>query len=163
VKALVEQMRKQPERIWSSPEVAGVMDVVQAALTAHLDPAIRHQVIHRKLENGRCQYALKPFPVAEAPAPTPTAAPTWTAPLMVAPRDGSDQIHVNPPPPPKPAPPAEAPQPEEEVAASPFSFLIHDDGDVDMYGVIELEDGGVRMTPAMVAKLKRMITWMPAA
>lgn len=43
-----------------------------------------------------------------------------------------------------------------------FNAAAWVDGDVDLYGLIELEDGGHRMTPAMLAKFKRLVTWMPA-
>jgi hypothetical protein len=43
-----------------------------------------------------------------------------------------------------------------------FNAAAWADGDVDLYGLIALDDGGHRMTAAMVAKLKRLITWMPA-
>lgn len=59
--------------------------------------------------------------------------------------------------------------PEEEgdapagEAMQEFQAAAWADGDVDLYGLIELDDGGFRMTPTMVAKLKRLIAWMPAA
>lgn len=61
------------------------------------------------------------------------------------------------------------PEPDEEdapadpagkpAAQADFYAAAWDNGDVDLYGVVELEDGGFRLTPAMVQKLKRLITW----
>jgi hypothetical protein len=53
----------------------------------------------------------------------------------------------------------------EADAAEPgeFQAAAWADGDVDLYGLIALDDGGHRLTPAMVLKLKRLISWMPAA
>ena len=55
------------------------------------------------------------------------------------------------------APATEAAQPQEEFRAAHWS-----DGDLDLYGLIELDDGGYRLTPEMVAKVKRLIAWSPA-
>lgn len=54
------------------------------------------------------------------------------------------------------------PEQEEPVEPPAFSAAAWVDGDVDLYGLIELEDGGYRMTADMVIKLKRLISWMPA-
>lgn len=88
VKVLTAAMAADPQRIWSSPEVAEVMEVHQGALTAHLDSAIRHGAMYRRLVNGRCQYSLRPFP-AEAPPPA-LDIPRFVPPQMRAPREGSD-------------------------------------------------------------------------
>jgi hypothetical protein len=52
---------------------------------------------------------------------------------------------------------AAASEPEQKD----FNAAAWADGDVDLYGLIELDDGGHRLSPAMVSKLKRVITWMP--
>jgi hypothetical protein len=64
--------------------------------------------------------------------------------------------------------PADEPEEDEDdrgtVAASgeeDFHFCIHSDGDVDLHGLIALENGGYRMTAEMFAKLRRVTTWMP--
>jgi hypothetical protein len=58
--------------------------------------------------------------------------------------------------------PGEEPAAKEGAEVKEFNAAAWADGDVDLYGIIELDDGGYRLTPAMVAKLKRVITWMPA-
>lgn len=52
--------------------------------------------------------------------------------------------------------------PAETNEPVPFNAAHWADGDVDLYGLIPLEDGGHRMTAEMVGKLKRLITWTPA-
>lgn len=47
--------------------------------------------------------------------------------------------------------------------AEEFQAAAWADGDVDLYGLIPLDDGGHRMTPAMVLRLKKLIAWMPGA
>jgi len=95
---VVEAMRAEPARIWTSADVAQVMEVQQAAVTAHLDTAIKHQVIFRKLENGRCQYSVKPFPVDDIRIPqVPTGG--YVPPQMIATRPGSEVPRKTLPPP----------------------------------------------------------------
>lgn len=52
----------------------------------------------------------------------------------------------------------QAPAAEQEE----FKFTVHSDGDVDLFGVVELENGGYRLTRDMVAELKKFIAWIPA-
>jgi DNA-binding transcriptional ArsR family regulator len=53
------------------------------------------------------------------------------------------------------------PEDEGEEGPEEFNAAAWADGDVDLYGIIPLDDGGFRLTPEMVTKLKRVITWMP--
>lgn len=56
-----------------------------------------------------------------------------------------------------------APENDEAPVPADFNAAHWADGDVDLYGLIPLEDGGHRMTREMVAKFKRLIAWSPAA
>jgi hypothetical protein len=53
----------------------------------------------------------------------------------------------------EPAEPAEPTEPEE------FNASLHLDGDLDLYGLVELEDGGWRITRENLVRLKKLITW----
>lgn len=127
VKLLADAMAADPQRIWTSPEAAQVMEVHQGALTAHLDSAIRNGAIFRRLVNGRCQYSLKPFAAVDA-----LEIPKFTgvAPQMKAPREGTDvrlpsRAPGTPPAPagtaaPAPtAPPAPTPAPTPAATSAP--------------------------------------------
>lgn len=46
---------------------------------------------------------------------------------------------------------------EGEPAPSGFQAAAWADGDLDLYGLIELEDGGYRLTAAMVKPLRRLL------
>lgn len=160
VKVLVDAMRADPERVWTSPEAAKVMEVHQGALSAHLDTAVRNACIYRRLEAGRCQYALKPF---DAPPPLSVPAATWTPPRMVAPRPGSDQPAA--PSAPAPAPvAAEAEHELEEVqedSAPEFDACMWLDGTLTIYGAQENEDGSISLLPDQVTTLRRRLAWAP--
>lgn len=78
VKNVLEAMRAEPERIWTSVDVAKVLEVNSASVSAHLDTSIRHGLIYRQIVAGRVQYNTRPF------------APAYVPPQMTAPREGSD-------------------------------------------------------------------------
>lgn len=183
VKLLADAMAADPQRIWTSPEVANVMQVHQGALTAHLDTAVRNGAIFRKLVNGRCQYSPKPFPADAADIVVPTFT-GFVPPKMTAPRAGSDVPHVNPPREPVPpaataAPvPAPAPMPapaviaEESAAveeanvedeAVEFDFCVYRNGTVQVWGLQANDDGSVSISPEQLAELRNPIACMPPA
>lgn len=56
--------------------------------------------------------------------------------------------------------PAEVPAGEAE--AEPFDACFWLDGDVDLHGLIELEDGGYRILAKDVRRLRERLAWMPA-
>lgn len=92
VAKLMEEMRQQPDRIWTSQELAAAMDLHPKAITSYTDAAIRNGALYRKLENGRCQYSLKPFPAAPLADGVNVSAPTWRPPTMTPPRGTSAPI-----------------------------------------------------------------------
>lgn len=90
------------------------------------------------------------------PAAVPGPAATWAPPKMVAPR--GEAAGPAPAPIPQPPAPSPAPMPAEEEAVE-FDASLHLDGDLDLYGLIELENGGWRITRENLTRLKRIITW----
>lgn len=61
---------------------------------------------------------------------------------------------------PEVAPPAEPePQPEEEPE---FDFAIYRSGAMLLWGVQQLEDGSILLSPEQVADIRRQIAWLPA-
>lgn len=175
VGTLVDAMRADIGRIWTSAEAAKVMDVSQGALSAHLDPAIRHGTLHRKLENGRCQYSLRPFlpPPPPAPAPQEPRIPEFRKDFkadQLPPQHGDETLApvVKPdtrmswPPASTPAPSASpAPDPEpkalEETEEVAFNAALWADGDLVIYGAQENDDGSVTLSTEKVRKLCRLL------
>lgn len=51
----------------------------------------------------------------------------------------------------------------EVVPEAAFDAKLHLDGDLDLYGLVELEDGGYRITRDNLARLKQLITWASPA
>lgn len=58
--------------------------------------------------------------------------------------------------------PAGASAEEEAPHEQPLTWSIWDDGDVDLFGLVELENGGYRIQAKDVARLRRMLAWLPA-
>jgi hypothetical protein len=225
VKALIDAMRAAASErpVWTSTDVAKVLETSTNAVPAFVDPSIRHGVIFRKLENGRSQYSLKPFPPSAtvAPgAPRETTATGWKPPQMACTRPGAgtpapgarrhDTVDGLAPGAPRIYPdepredafakmaaarqerretagdtengrPAEKvqerqePQPaltieldeplddqRQEEDAEPLTWAHWDDGDLDLFGLVELENGGYRIQAKDVARLRRMLAWLPA-
>lgn len=164
VAALADAMRSDPGRIWSSTDVAKVMEVQQGAVSAMLDAAIRNGAIYRRLDNGRCQYALRPFLPAATPAPSP--APRIPVigkdlkPATLTPQHGDETTRQAPPPAPT-TPPAPAPEPDpvaegsEEVVE--FNAALWADGQLTMVGVTHTEDGGIVLDADQTRKLCRLL------
>lgn len=168
VAVLADAMRKDPGRIWTSQEVAAVMNISQAAVSAHLDAPIRHGAIHRKLENGKCKYNLRPFVEAPAPALQQPRIPVFKTDFSeknLPPQHGDGTIIPAAAPPPTP-PPTQAPAPQPDPAAEvhadpgeevPFNACLWIDGDLHLYGLVELEDGGYAIPAANLVKLCRLL------
>lgn len=51
---------------------------------------------------------------------------------------------------------------EEQQEPVPFNAAYWADGDVVLYGLPEMEDGGVLLSAENLAKLRKMVAWMPA-
>jgi hypothetical protein len=179
LKILVDAMRAEPERVWTSPEVAKLMDVQQGALTAHLDSAIRNGAIFRRMAANRCQYSARPFEAPAAPAVVePPKPPAFVPPQMTAPRAGSDvpapSRAPGPPRPPAPTPapvlvpaPAvqadaevleEEPEAEEEVE---FDYCVYRNGAMQLWGVQVNVDGSVSIAPEQLMEIRARVAWLP--
>jgi hypothetical protein len=190
VKTLIDAMGSDPRRVWSSEEVAKVLGVAafRSTLLAHTDSACRNGAMYRRMPaSGELQFRLIPFeasavettstgwkppqmactrPAAGSVAPVPGArfVPTLAETVEVA-----ASVAVAPSPQPT-APPQAAPAAADAsipVAAGAeevdeFNAKNWLDGDLDLYGLIELEDGGHRIQAKDVARLRRMIAWLPA-
>lgn len=171
VAILAEAMRGGPGRIWSTKEVARLMDVKESAVGSHLDTAIRHGAIFRKLENGRCQYALRPFLPAPPPAPQEPRIPVfsdWRPAPMGASRGEPQQLAPGPAAPSTPAPAPNLPtcaisQTDPKCLTTPkeaepeFNAALWADGDLVIYGAQENDDGSFTLNAAQTAKLCRLL------
>lgn len=51
---------------------------------------------------------------------------------------------------------------QQQDEPEPLSWSIWDDGDVDLFGLVELENGGYRIQAKDVARLRLMLAWLPA-
>lgn len=137
VKAVIDAMRAEPQKIWTSAEVAPILEVLRAQVPSYLETAVRNRVLFRKINrSGKLEFSAQPFPV-DPPATSELTVPTlstWKPPRMEAPRAGSDErlptrAPGSPPAPsaaapsagapvPPPAEPASAPAPEPSPAPS---------------------------------------------
>jgi hypothetical protein len=94
VSLLIDAMRApDAAAVWSSAECAALMDVVQGGLPAYLKAAIDHCIIHKKVDNGRSFFSLKPFgDVAPGKLHIPQfGASNWSPPKMQPPRGATGQ------------------------------------------------------------------------
>lgn len=118
VKLGVDALHAQPNRIFTSEDLAKVMSVTRSAVPAYMDSAVRHGLVYRNTKHGALQYAGSPFSDAVAPAPVASAQVVGYVPAsMQAPRPGSEQprrslatlppTSSSAPAPAKPQPPAE--------------------------------------------------------
>lgn len=53
-------------------------------------------------------------------------------------------------------------QQDEAAAPEPVTWNLWEDGDLDLFGLVELENGGYRMPREALARLRKFIAWMPA-
>jgi hypothetical protein len=178
---LVQAMRAEPGRIWNSSEVATLLETAASSIPAFLDTALRHNMIFRKLENGRTQYSLTPFaPVVPPPQHARVVDPTWRPPQMVPPRGTPAPMVAQAAPAPTPAPlpaaPSAPPEPapvladastpeaaSAEVDEEPeVTWTMWEDGDIDLFGLVELENGGYRLPAEALGRLRKFVAWMPA-
>lgn len=213
VKNLIDAMRAAAaERpVWTSVDVAAVLQTSTASVPAFVDPSIRHGVLFRKLQNGRSQYSLQPFaPAATAApmsqmspmAPRETTATGWNGAVQfvfltgkreakldeirsgiaadMEPRgDRANRVLVDrlqgampqwtltavapsPQPTAPPAPAAADASIPQAASAADVTWNVWEDGDMDLHGLVELENGGYRMPAEAVARLRKFIAWMPA-
>lgn len=174
---LLTAMRAAPEKVvWPGADAAQTMGIAQANLTGYLDAVIKHKFLFRKIENGRSYFSLQPFPIetVSAPAPGPAA---WQPPKMTPPRgqqaspprEPRPEPTRAPAPAPKPAPsplPEPLPEPETPVEAAEeaplFEACLWLDGDLVLYGMTELEDGGWLVKSEDVMRLRKRLAWMSA-
>jgi hypothetical protein len=184
VAVLLAAMRAQPEQIvWPADQVAATMEVVQKNLPAYLQAVITRQMLHRQIENGKSFFSLQPFgEVAAAPTPAPIATrPAFVPPQMTPPRGAVGNVPraplpapistraAEPLPPPsapapirtRPEPQPEQPAPEDETEVVEFNAALRLDGDLVLYGLTELEDGGHMIAGENLAKLRKLLAWMP--
>jgi hypothetical protein len=200
----IERMRAEPDRTWQASELAVAMNIAQGNVTAYLQAAITHGLVHRKLESGKSLFRITPFPAdtwkppsmtpprgesrlpatrtedlprAAAPRPVPTPAPgrvdppareietviatpqpiKTKAPLGAASwpllppdaqvRTGTNGATIET----QPAAEAEEGDPEE------FDAARWANGDVDLYGLLELEGAGHRIEAKNVPVLLRLL------
>lgn len=59
-------------------------------------------------------------------------------------------------------PDASIPQGEQDEPADPVTWNVWEDGDLDLFGLIELENGGHRLPAEALRRLRKFIAWMPA-
>jgi hypothetical protein len=185
VATLIGAMRAAPDKpVWSAIEVAACMEIAVANVTAHLQSALSHQTLYRKLDNGKSSYSLQRF---DAPAPAVSTAVPWTPPKMIPPRGTPTPTAAPERPQPAAATPVPAdvsnPDPGEtieqrlkeigqslaelgetaaEESAEPVTWAMWEDGDLDLHGLVELEGGGHRLPAEAVQRLRKFIAWMPA-
>lgn len=185
VKTLLDAMGADPRRVWSSDEVAKVLGVAsfRSTLMTHTDSACRHGLLHRRLSTAGLEFRLIPF---EAAAGQSTAT-GWKPPQMACTRPGAGSVApvlgarfvptlaetV------KVAASASAPQiapvapaltieldapldEQQQDEPEPLTWSIWDDGDLDLFGLVELENGGHRIQAKDVARLRLMLAWLPA-
>lgn len=166
--------------VWTSAECAAAMDVVTGSLPAYLEAAIKNGVIHKRIDNGRSYFSLQAFEAQDArPAPTqanlmvPRFGENFVPPKMIAPRGDNQPPRVRLPMPlhqviaEPPAPAAKPETPESEVdqelegegESEPMDFnaALWADGDLMLYGLEELEDGGYKLGAEHVPALKRLL------
>lgn len=112
---------------------------------------------------------------ARADPRAPKFGEPWTPPKMTPPRAGNEAPRAEaqapagpapitaaaPAPPAAPAPQPEAAAAEEDVPQEPFYARVDIDGDLELFGLVELEGGGFRIAAADVHRLRDMIAWMP--
>lgn len=184
VATLIDAMRAAPDRaVWSAAEVAQCMDVSQGNLPAYLRAVLDHGHVFRKLEGGKSYFSLQPFgdePQAECAQPQALQIPTlrqpgeWKPPVMTPPRGATgyvarsplpEPLHTiiaAPTPPPLPATTEPEPEPEvqdepESAAAPEFEAALWHDGDLVLYGLEEMVDGGYRVPARSVDCLRWML------
>lgn len=190
VKMLCDAMASHPEIALPAPECARIMGVPQSALPAYMDAPIRHHALYPLQFSGSRFYGLtsgaKPRAVdlGQPPPPLATTANGWNPPQMTPPRGTSapvasgrleQSIPMPPAPiatrPPQPAPvladasiteAASAEVDEQDEAAEPVTWNLWEDGDLDLFGLVELEGGGYRMPKEALSRLRKFIAWMPA-
>lgn len=173
VKALLDAMRAAPDRIvWPAEEVAQVMEVARGNLPAYLHAVVQRGLLHRKIEGGKSFFSLEPFPVPDLSIPTLRQPGDWTPPVMTPPRGSTGHVARMPLPEPlhtiiaaaAPAPQPVTIEPEPEVheepesaAAPEFEAALWHDGDLLLYGVEEMADGGFRVPAKGVEALRWML------
>lgn len=112
VRPLLDAMRASDRPVWTSLELAQVLECTPAAVPAYVDRAIQHGLLYRRLESGRTQYSLKPFPPAATAATDAlreSTATGWRPPQMACTRPGAEQ----------PRAPSPAPTPAAPLAIQP--------------------------------------------
>jgi hypothetical protein len=133
-------------------------------------------------------YSAKEIEAARTDVRAPKVDPAWTPPKMSPPRGETPRVEsretiwppaATPQPTQAPAPagmewpsvPADPPLPEEvetvdltevedEEPAQEFDAAIWINGDLDLYGVIELEGGGCRILAKDVQRLRQRLAWL---
>lgn len=180
VARLMTAMRARPEQLsWSAQEVANIIEVPKGNVGAYLGNAIINKVVHRRLDgSGGSEFSLTPYPLPPAP---PAAAPVaWTPPRMTPPRGGAEtgmasefklrtdfniatsealqKTHaaIEPRPFPNRVLPVET-EPEELEEEVPFNAALWADGDLHLFGLLELEGGGHAIAAKDVRLLCRLL------
>jgi hypothetical protein len=191
VKTLLDAMRADPTRVWTAPEVAKVLECPQNAVLAHLLRALENRVIYKELLKGRNIFSLQPFGTVAPPPGAPTVDPNWRPPQMVPPR-GTPEPTAAPAPvfsgatvvvgtrmeaaaaeaaassaPPEPAPVLADASTTEAASAQvdeepEVTWTMWEDGDIDLFGLVELENGGYRLPAEALGRLRKFVAWMPA-
>lgn len=173
--------------VWSSAECAAVMGIMTTNLPAYIDAAVKNGAVHRRMENGRCYFSLQPFAAEEARPATVLEIPTmsvpgWKPPKMTAPRgEAAPRVILRDPlpkpipapvpapapivvaaPPSPPAQPLETeePEPEDEEAVA-FNAALWADGDLCLFGLVELEGGGHKVNAENVPALRKLLMGAP--
>lgn len=102
VTLLLEAFRDEPKRVWTTSEVARLIEVGHREVSAYVSYAIKAQVIHRVKRGRDVFYSLTPFRDAPKPPPAKPRKPAawnpegdpripqvvagWRPPTMVPPR-----------------------------------------------------------------------------
>ena len=98
-------------------------------------------------------------------APGPQAVQQPAAAAAEAPADPSWQLELDAPIDPAPAlADASTTRGEvDEAPAEPVTWHVWEDGDLDLYGLLEVEPGVYRMPSEALQRLRKFVAWMPPA
>jgi hypothetical protein len=174
VAVLLAAMRAAPEKIvWTADELAQTMEVAKGNLPPYLQAVCTRGMLYRRIEGGRSYFSLHEFPadwrapfvpakmtpprgvtgeVARAPLPAPLAA-SIPAPILTLPK---------PPELPELPAPIEVPPLDEIEEEAEFDASLWLNGDLDLFGLVELDNGAYRVPAEKVARLRKLLAWMPA-
>lgn len=153
VKTMLDEVARDPFRIWLSPEIGKVMSIHANTVTTHLDAALKNGCIHRRIsDQGRIEYRGAPFEVAapNADLTIPRLAPSFGGINFISQQlepdmAKSDDSTTNT---------GEEPGDGEEAQEiDQFDFCKWRDGRVSLWGGVHGEDGSFSLTADQMQEL----------